>query len=173
MTIAFDLSLTCTGWCTGRELGEIGTLIPPKGVDRGIRRLQWIRDQVLGLVAKSDAQLVVLEGYSFASRGRAIISLGELGGVVRCALTDAGFPFVDVAPSCRALFATGKGNASKEQVLAEAIRRLGYRGHSNDEADALWLWTLAEARLALDSLNATQRKAIAGVQWSASKGEAP
>lgn len=169
MTIAFDLSLTCTGWCSGLETG---TLVPPKGADRGVPRLQWIRTQVLELVEKEEAQLVVLEGYSFASRGRAIISLGELGGVIRCALADAGISFVDVAPSCRALFAAGKGNASKEQVLAQAIRRLGYAGHSHDEADALWLWTMAHARDRGEPLTATQQRALAAVDWPALATEA-
>lgn len=160
--VAFDLSLTCSGWFVGPEYG---TLVPPAGADRGIPRLQWIRGHVLKLVRQAGAELVVLEGYSFASKGRAIISLGELGGVVRCTLADSGIPFVDVAPASRCLFATGKGNASKEQVLAEAIRRLEYKGHSHDEADALWLWTMARAQYSGEQLTAAQRKAIAGVDW--------
>lgn len=118
---AFDLSLTCSGWA---DESGCGTIVPPASSNRGIVRLRWIRDAVLARAA--GASIAVLEGYSFASRGRAIISLGELGGVVRCALADAGLPSVDVAPASRALFATGKGNASKEHVLAEAIRALGY-----------------------------------------------
>jgi crossover junction endodeoxyribonuclease RuvC len=160
--LAFDLSLTCSGWADG---AGCGVLIPPAPANRGIARLRWIRDAVLARAA--DAALVVLEGYSFASRGRAIVSLGELGGVVRVALADAGIVSVDVAPSSRALFATGKGNASKEHVLAEAIRKLGYAGHSTDEADARWLHALAVTHYAGTATNEHQRRALASVDWPA------
>ncbi len=160
--VAFDLSLTSTGHASSR-----GTelLRPPDHFSLGIARLRWIRDAVLERAVDS---VVILEGYSFASRGQAIVSLGELGGVIRVALTDASIEYVDVPPACRAKYATGKGNASKEQVLAEAIRRLNYAGHSNDEADALWLRTMA-----LDAFNlpgapqlpALNRSALAAIKW--------
>jgi Holliday junction resolvasome RuvABC endonuclease subunit len=160
--IAFDLSLSCTGWA---DAEECGVLIPPSVHARGIDRLRWIRDAVLERAYGNG--LAVLEGYSFASKGRAIISLGELGGVVRCALADAGIPSIDVAPASRALFATGKGNASKEHVLTEAVRVFGYPGHSNDEADALWLRQMALDFYAAPApaLTATKRKALAAVTW--------
>jgi Holliday junction resolvasome, endonuclease subunit len=163
--IAFDLSLTCTGWATA---DRYGVLEPPKQADRGTDRLRWIRHAVLALVPT--CALVVLEGYSFASRGRAIISLGELGGVIRCALADAGHQWVDVPPTCRAMFATGKGNAAKAQVLAEAVRTLGYTGHSYDEADALWLYRIGAAHIAGDGipLTAKQRQAVRSITWPTS-----
>ena len=162
--VAFDLSLTCTGWATA---SGCGVLTPPSSVDRGTDRLRWIRDAVLSRVP--DGAVVVLEGYSFASRGRAIISLGELGGVVRCALADAGIPWADVPPTCRAMFATGKGNAAKAEVLAAAIRTLGYAGHSFDEADALWLYRMGMSRYGATDLHLTakQQQALAAIAWPA------
>ncbi|MBA3557198.1 MAG: hypothetical protein H0W30_01230 [Gemmatimonadaceae bacterium] len=163
--VAFDLSLTGTGWA---DSSGCGVLAPPSNVNRGIPRLQWIRAGVLERAA--GAALVVCEGYSFASRGRAIVSLGELGGVIRCALADSGITSIDVPPSCRALFATGRGNASKEQVLAEAIRKLGYEGHSHDEADALWLRRMALEHYGLATITTgyeRKRKALATVDWPA------
>jgi Holliday junction resolvasome RuvABC endonuclease subunit len=161
--VALDLSLTCTGWA---DASRCGVIVPPADKNRGIARLRWIRDAVLELA--HGATLVVLEGYSFASRGRAIISLGELGGVVRCALADRGITSVDVPPSCRALFATGKGNAGKEQVLAEAIRKLGYQGHSSNEADALWLRRMAVEQYAPGAaMNEKKRRALSKIDWPA------
>ena len=89
-----------------------------------------------------DAHMVVIEGYSFGSGHRAH-NMGELGGVVRLALFEKGRVLAVVPPSSRAKYATGKGNAPKEQVLAEAIRRLKYEGHDNNEADAMWLLAMA------------------------------
>ncbi len=169
--VAFDLSLTCTGWA---DASGCGVLVPPATVNRGIPRLLWIRAAILDRAA--GAQLVVLEGYSFASRGRAIVSLGELGGVIRCALADSGLASVDVPPSCRALFATGKGNASKEQVLAEAIRQLGYMGHSHDEADALWLRRMALEHYGLATITTGYQrklKALAKIDWPLPRARRP
>jgi crossover junction endodeoxyribonuclease RuvC len=161
--ITFDLSLTATGWA-GPD--GSGVLLPPAGVGKGVERLRWIRDAVLELAAGAD--LVVLEGYSFASKGRAVVSIGELGGVVRLALHEAGLPVVEVSPSSRAKYATGKGNASKDQVLVEAVRRLDYAGHSHDEADALWLRCMALDALDLPGrvdVPKVNRTALAGVDW--------
>ena len=135
--VALDLSLKASGWCSAPAFG---TLRPPTGADRGMARLRWIRSAIYPLV--TDAHLVVLEGYAYARVNQAH-QLGELGGVVRLMLFDRGIRFVDVAPQCRAKFATGKGNGTKELVLAEAVRKLGYSGSSTDEADALWLWEMA------------------------------
>jgi len=133
--VAFDLSLTATGYASP---SAIGLLKPPEL--NGVARLQWIRDAVLNLTI--DAHMVVIEGYSFGSGHRAH-NMGELGGVVRLALFEKGRVLAVVPPSSRAKYATGKGNAPKEQVLAEAIRRLKYEGHDNNEADAMWLLAMA------------------------------
>ncbi len=90
--------------------------------------------------------LVVIESYSHGSK-HAAHKMGELGGVMRLALMHAGIPYVDAAPTAVKKYATGKGNATKEAVLAAAIRRLDYEGASTDEADALWLRQLGLAHI--------------------------
>jgi crossover junction endodeoxyribonuclease RuvC len=141
--LAIDASLTSTGWARVVKNGwiwvsRVGTL--PTGKRRGTDRLVYIRESLLSLVTGAD--LVVLEGYAFARTNQAH-QIGELGGVLRVAFAEAGIPLVVVAPMARAKYATGKGNAKKEAVLVEAVRRLGYEGSSNDEADALWLLYMA------------------------------
>jgi crossover junction endodeoxyribonuclease RuvC len=108
---------------------------------KGPKRLEAIRDRLLKIALPCD--IVVIEGYSMASHQGAH-QLGELGGVLRLALWQAGVPYVEVAPTRLKKWATGKGNAPKDQVLAKAARR--WPGVSNnDEADAAWLrdmgWT--------------------------------
>jgi crossover junction endodeoxyribonuclease RuvC len=134
--LAVDPSLNAMGHA-GR--GSRGVWIPPKSHASGVRRLLWLRDCVLTMAIEGRADVVVIEGYSFASRGRAVVSLGELGGVLRTALHEHGIPYVEVPPSALKKYATGKGNAGKELVLVEAVKRLGYEGSSTDEADAMWL----------------------------------
>lgn len=144
IALGLDLSLTSTGWAVvdddSRDYGRIAT------GHRGMRRLALLRDEVLTLAGRGP-DLIAVEGYSMGSRSSAVTGLAELGGVVRLALTEAGHRWVDVSPSTLKTYATGKGNASKNDVLAAAIRRLGYDGSSSDEADALWLACLARACL--------------------------
>jgi len=123
-----DLSLTSTGVATVKGTSRIC----PKC--KGMERLVLIRNEVLAL----RPEFVVLEGYSFGSRGRALFNIGELGGVIRMALWERDIPFLEVSPSALKKYATGKGNAPKDAVLATAIRN-DFEGSNNDEADAWWL----------------------------------
>ena len=161
---ALDLSLTATGWAT-RD--GSGVLNPPRGRDRGMERLAWIRSQVLRIV--DDADLVVLEGYAYGSKRQSHTrSIAELGGVVRMTLHDLGYRWVDMAPATLKKLATGKGNAGKELVLVEAVKRLEYSGADNNEADALWLLTGALIRYRLidpEIVPKAHRAALDAVEW--------
>lgn len=136
--LALDLSLTSTGWAAkhGAQPPTWGTFKPK---DQGAQRLQGIVTWLDTLLDVWKPEVVLVEGYSFGSQLSRAHALGELGGVVRLRLFQRAQLVVEVAPKTRAKFATGSGNAGKEQVLVEAVKRLGYIGHSNDEADALWL----------------------------------
>lgn len=134
--LALDLSLTSTGFALP---GESGTLRPPTGLGKGVRRLHWLQTQAMRLA--QGVQLVVIEGAAYGgARGTSRLhAAGQLSGVILLGLHLARVPVVELPPASLKRLATGRGNAPKEQVLAAAIRRLGYPGHSDDEADALWL----------------------------------
>ena len=110
-------------------------------------RLQDALNRIVGLVKASDPKLVLIENYAFGKANKAH-QLGELGGVVRLALHQSGVWWTEVAPKAIKKLATGSGNAKKEAVLAEAVRRLAYQGSSFDESDARWL--LEAARIHYD-----------------------
>ncbi len=162
--VAFDLSLTSTG-VADRD----GTRrIRPK--TNGVERLIEVRDAVLwechGPANGATLDLVLLEGYSYGSPNAAH-PVGELGGVVRVALYEAAIHFEVVPPASIKIFACGKGNAKKDDVLLAAVRRLDYQGNSGDEADALWLYALAMHALGspIVSLPATHLRALTTVKW--------
>lgn len=128
--IGLDLSLTATGICD-----DDGPTVY-KSKLRGPERLDDIARRVFTYTDHAD--LVVLEGYSYASHNQAH-QLGELGGVVRRDLWTSGTPYVDVAPALLKRFATGKGNANKS-AMGLAAARNGYNGPGDDNAiDAWWL----------------------------------
>lgn len=143
---ALDPSLTATGWAVlnGAPTPAAG-VVNPRG--RGVSRLQNALDQVMEIADGS--QLAVIEGYAFSSRSSHAHGLGELGGVLRLGLYQRGIRIVEVPPASLKKVATGKGNAAKELVLVEAVKRLGYQGADNNVADALWLLAMAQIRYGL------------------------
>lgn len=161
--VGLDLSLTSTGVCT-----KFGPTTIPGGTLRDERRLVWIRDAILGHTDL--ANLVVIEGYAFGAGGHGqagVRGIAELGGVVRVALYEAGLPFVVVAPATLKKYATGKGNAPKDQVLVQAVKRSGMEFRSSDEADAWWLWAMAKDHYGelLIEMPKEHRAALDKVDW--------
>ena len=103
--LGLDLSLTSTGYSCGLVNGVIASK------ERGVVRLKEIAEAIKKLILELNIEVVILEGYSFASRSGQAFSIGELGGVVRLTLHELGVPYIEVPPTCRAKFATGRGNA--------------------------------------------------------------
>lgn len=141
--IGIDLSLTSTGISSAAGT----SVITPRS--SGVTRLVEIRDSVMSVVLSADDPLVAVEGYSFSSRNSHAHALGELGGVVRVALHEAGVPYVDVPPTCRAKFATGKGNSGKSEVVSSVSARTGIVWSGKGAEDMCDAWVLQEMGLAL------------------------
>jgi len=157
--IGLDLSLTATG--VAYPSGRVATW---RSKHRGCERLLELRDDVLAAARRAD--LVVMEGYAFG-RPQQAHYLGELGGVVRLGLYEVGTPFVVVPPSVLKGYACGRGNAPKDEVLVSAVRRLGYEGADNNQADALWLRAIALEALGAPvvELPEMHRKWVSKVKW--------
>ena len=113
--------------------------------------------------------LVVIEGFSFGSPQGAT-EAGGLGWTIRIALTEACVPFAVVPPSTLKKFATGKGNAGKDDMKLAALSRLGieFTGKgSGDRCDATWLRVMGLDALGCQvvDLPAVNRQALAKVAW--------
>jgi crossover junction endodeoxyribonuclease RuvC len=165
--VAFDLSLTSTGVADQNGTRRI------RSKKTGEERLIEIRDAVLQACGFAPIvgilpDLVVIEGFSYGSKGSSTVDIGGMGWIVRVALYEAGIPYEVVSPSTIKIFACGKGNAKKDDVLLAAVRRLDYQGNSGDEADALWLYALAMHALGspIVTLPQTHLRALDSVKWS-------
>lgn len=160
--LSLDLSLVRSGFV--RPEGTAGVIVPPKCADRGMPRLRHIRNSVRDMLGGVD--LVVIEGYSFGSMNKRE-ALGELGGVVRLMLYEARVRYVEVPPSSLKMYATGKGNAPKDLVLVECVKRLGYTGADNNIADAMWMRAMAldAFDLPIVAMPQTNRAALKKVRW--------
>lgn len=136
--VGLDLSLVATGIATenGAEVLRYRMPSDANDYDRA-HRLKHLGILVDRLTR--DADVVVMEGHSFNSKNTHAHSLGELHGVVKVTLLQRGVPLQIIPPASLKKFATGKGNADKNLMLATAIRDLGYAGSDHNEADALFL----------------------------------
>lgn len=186
--VGLDLSLTSTG--TARieiehddaghivaQIGSVGT-IASKGkradtlVDRS-RRLSVLATKIVESCIGAD--LVVIEGPAFSRSNPGMHDRSGLWWLVVDMLrTDsyvgAVVDIVEVSPTSRAKYATGKGNAGKDGVLAAVVRRYAeFLVMGNDEADAVVLAAMGARSLGLpiDEVPAVNRSAMDKVSWVA------
>lgn len=164
--LGVDLSLTSTGISANGKTGIITT--PAKGSER----LSIISLAILDAVIENSIQLVAIEGYSFASRNSQAHSIGELGGVVRMRLWERNIPYVDIPPTCRAKFATGRGNAAKTEVMSSVSAKTGlvFSGKGADDmCDAWILEEMCRTRIGISAYtwSAIQLSALDKIDWNA------
>jgi Holliday junction resolvasome RuvABC endonuclease subunit len=150
--LGLDMSLKSPGWArynvaTG-EL-ESGFVDIEKMKITGMDRIRFLRDMVIELAdIEGKSVFAFIEGYSFASRGRAGLSLAELGGAVRIGLSDLNVRFYEIPPASLKKYVTGKGKGSDKAVmLKELLKRFGHDIDQNDEGDAVALVELGKALL--------------------------
>jgi len=140
-TVGLDLSLTSTGWATSDGTGTVQSKL------KGMERLDEISKEVQNLISDIPSPIVAVEGYAFAKRSSHAHAQGELGGIVRLQLHRARIPFVEIPPTNRAKFITGRGNANKSEVVSHVSAKTGivWSGSgADDECDA---WALRQMLL--------------------------
>jgi Holliday junction resolvasome RuvABC endonuclease subunit len=156
------------GYCNVR--GEVSTFKPKKWQNRA-HRLQQHTERLIGeLVGGVDVICMESPAYHALKFVHTTVQLGELRGVLLQHAWEAGVTVFDIAPKAVKKFATGNGNASKDQVMDAAVMHNSQVGN-DDEADAWWLWVIGmiqwnhghEGVLLTD-----ERKAVlAAIDWKA------
>lgn len=163
--LGLDISLTSTGYSINEKTGIISTKT------KGPERLSIVSKNVLQLCVDEKIECVILEGYSFASRNSQAHSIGELGGCIRMALWESNIPYIEVPPTSRAKFATGKGNAGKTEVISAISSKTGlvFSGAgADDECDAWVLEQMGLQKIGLSNYLWTkeQLSALEKIDWS-------
>jgi crossover junction endodeoxyribonuclease RuvC len=168
--LGIDLSLTSTGLAsvvdTGASVGRIPTKAGLHTLADQDRRLAAIVEAVMTWA--TDTDLAVVEGPALVARTGYHHDRSGLWWLVVHRLLASSTPVAVVPPTVRAKYATGHGNAPKDQVLAAVIRRyptIDITG--NDEADALVLAAMGARRLGhpIDDLPLTHRTALTAATW--------
>jgi crossover junction endodeoxyribonuclease RuvC len=141
--VGVDLSLTCTGIAVATQNGAVTDRITSKPTPHATltdrtNRLQTLARVVVGFTKGAD--LVVIEAPTYATNTGSQHDRSGLWWLVVARLSSALVPTVEVSPTTRCRYATGRGNASKDDVLSAVIRRYPHVDvNGNDEADALIL----------------------------------
>lgn len=140
-----DPSLTGTALCRlDRELAyrvwrypseSSGKLLVPR-----FERYQQVVNSVFQQIECCSAHCY-LEGYSFGSKGQAVINIAEYGSLLRKMLIkqaniDANPEPIEIPPTVVKKFVTGKGNADKTAVALGLFKRYGVEFPTSDECDA-------------------------------------
>lgn len=136
--LGLDLSLTSTGV----SYDDTQYVISPNC--QGSERLAFFAETFEELFNELKRPVLVMEGYSFASRNSQAHSIGELGGVVKLIAWRMSVPIVIVPPTSRAKFATGKGNASKSEVVSSISAKTGIVWDGKGADDKCDAWVLEE-----------------------------
>jgi Holliday junction resolvasome RuvABC endonuclease subunit len=141
--LGIDQSLNATGVCRMNGEGVVTTVatVDPKGARDG-DRLLLVKRAIMAL-ATTEVEFAALEGYSYDSVGR-VFELGEIGGVVKVLLLEAGIEYVVVPPALVKKFATGNASASKDDMTSCA-RDAGCVVADDNQADAYFLARIAQA----------------------------
>lgn len=174
--VGLDLSLTSTGTARIGDKIWADRIVPRKL--SGHARMRHILLEVIGLTEGAD--LIVIEGPSFGSGVNARQSghheRGGLWWLVTYQLWRRERPFAVVPPAVLKRYGTGKGNASKDAVLAAAVRRYHQvEFDGNDEADALVLAAMGADQLGrpIATVPAAHRAALGSVTWPAVRQPQP
>ena len=132
--LGIDPSLTATalaGW-------PDRTLLVPSAAGGGLARLRGLTRFVCQ-AAEGDWDAVCIEGPAPSERHGHVHERGGLWWFLVDGLDILGLPILVCGPSTLKKFATGRGNANKDQMMLAAARRFDWFAGGNDEADALML----------------------------------
>lgn len=137
MTIlAFDISTKC-GWAGVDDAGSVhhGTFIAPKE-----RRFMEFYNFTRSKVLRFRPAIIAYEGQFFSGHGSDLLM--QLSGIVRLVADQHEAAVFDgLKPNAIKKAFTGKGNASKEQIIARC-HELGLRPCDDNAADAIALLTV-------------------------------
>ena len=153
--VGCDLSLTATGLassvngqiCARAVVVDTGVLAIALSEDNDLFRIRYIAERVANLTESVglSSSLVVIEDFSYGSKGRSIYQIGGLQYVVRNTLTGLGVRYVVVAPAALKKFVSGRGNVNKAVVIKSLYKNFGIDEDNDNAADATVLALIGQA----------------------------
>jgi len=112
-----------------------------------VKRVRYLADNAAQIAEKYSPALCLIEGYAYGGKGRAGLSLAELGMLTRDRVIDKVGALVEIPPTVLKKFVTGKGNSNKIAVSTALTMRFQRTFKSDDQADAFGLAQLGRVTL--------------------------
>lgn len=144
--LALDIA-TKTGWKTATASGT-WDLTPNKGESSGMRLIRF-RAKLIEIIKAENIRIIAYERPAGFHK-QALIIAGELVGVLKTVAEEYHIHLACYSATEIKKFATGKGNATKEEMI-KAAQKKGYNPQDDNEADAIHLYDLAIQKLLLNT----------------------
>lgn len=109
--------------------------------------MMHVRDALSHALEQYAPTFVAFEGLAMGFSPKTsnnVLNLAELAGVLKILILERGIDILLVPPNSLKLFATGKGNAKKEQVSVAMKAALGVAFSTSDQYDAAGLLMMSE-----------------------------
>ncbi|GKU81226.1 crossover junction endodeoxyribonuclease RuvC [Niallia sp. NCCP-28] len=116
-----------------KELTGVGSVDP--------KRMATMIDEVMRHIQPDD--VIVIEGFGYSTTQG--IQLGGIGWGIRMALLRRKINYIEVAPNALKKFATGKGNATKDEMIQPLMDLWGYSNTSDNIRDAFVMAHIARS----------------------------
>lgn len=143
MLLALDLG-TSTGWCLGRIDHGTWSFKPQRFEGGGMRYLRF-RRQLDELHDMTGFAEVAFEEVRHHNGTDAAHVYGGLMGTLTAWCEERGIPYEGIPVGEIKKYFTGRGNANKDAMIAEARRR-GYDPEDDNHADAIAIWHFVNDR---------------------------
>jgi crossover junction endodeoxyribonuclease RuvC len=170
LIVGIDPSLTGTGIVAlRRDTVELVKTVKTEPNFSLIHRVSVICRGIIDAIKETTPDLIVIEGFSYGSKGRAVFEIAYLGWRIREELErfkeQDGIPWIEVPPAQLKKFATGKGTANKGVIMQQVYKRWGFEASDNNVADAFVLAKIGQAYLGgFGELTAFQESVITALR---------
>lgn len=166
--VGIDLSLTSTGYA--RPDIETTLRIKPKPkrdmtLEDKLDRIAWLRSSLLSRLVQDLPTHVVVEGPSHGSTGGHEHERGGWWWAALGVMRDCDIQILVATPTMIKKFATGRGNADKDEVLGATFKRFPWFDGNNDEADALWAAAMGAHHLGVPVVQLPESHLTALKSW--------
>lgn len=178
--LGIDPSLTGTGVALIEEQSDIRAVTVStctsgrttlQGLDGRVQRQARICAEILAFLAGRDVDLAVIEAPAYDSRTGQQHDRSGLWWRIIDRFYELDVPVAEVTTGGLKKYATGKGNAKKDEVLVAVVRRYpAVEVDNNNEADALVLAAMGARHIGRpieESLPQLNLQALAKVGWPA------
>jgi crossover junction endodeoxyribonuclease RuvC len=116
---------------------------------RGIDRLIWLRNQIMGDLIKFKVDYVGAESPAFGAPGQEH-ARGQIDGVIEVAMIENNIPYCLIAPGQLKKFILGSGKGEKNLILLKTYQEYGVECNDDNIADAFILAKITQILTAMD-----------------------